>query len=423
MSLSPEPLPPFRYRQPQMACVEDVEKYVPGGYHPVDIGDVIHTGEQSYQIIHKLGHGGSSTVWLVRDCAHASSHFALKILCADAVESCELNILQHLRKVAGPGHPNVLAYYSSFQISGPNGEHQCFILPVLGPSLQNTKVDAALSYSIRHQVCQQVASAVSFLHHYGVCHGDLTASNVAFELPDIQSMSSAQIRQLLGPIQAEILRLCNGSSSPHAPKQVIQTPDLSGLDYSILTRIRIIDFGQAFFEDRPPSSLGVPIDFFPPELCFGHLPSTKSDIWQLACILYQIISGEFLFPTGFRIFEILVSTIVSYLGPIPQHWKGRFNFNEYGYYEPGRGLNTTELECWFEDKRSQKTIESRLAQKAAYLSTRQRKEYVRLLLDMVAYEPEVRVSAVNVTRRLRSITLFDGNSGALEWEETSDYKE
>ncbi|XP_044715592.1 uncharacterized protein HRG_10773 [Hirsutella rhossiliensis] len=63
MSLSPEPLPPFRYRQPQMACVEDVEKYVPGGYHPVDIGDVIHTGEQSYQIIHKLGHGGSSTVW------------------------------------------------------------------------------------------------------------------------------------------------------------------------------------------------------------------------------------------------------------------------------------------------------------------------------------------------------------------------
>lgn len=169
--MSPETLPPFRYRQPQITGVEDVEKYVPGGYHPVDIGDVIRAGEQSYQVIHKLGHGGFSTVWLVRDCAHSSSHFALKILCAGVVEGGELNILQHLGKVAGPGHPNVLALCSSFQISGPNGQHQCLVLPVLGPSLENTKVVAALAGSTRHQVCQQVASAVSFLHHHGVCHG------------------------------------------------------------------------------------------------------------------------------------------------------------------------------------------------------------------------------------------------------------
>lgn len=154
-----------------MTCVEDVERYVPGGYHPVDIGDVIQnaTSDQSFQVLHKLGHGGSSTVWLVRDCAHASSHFALKILRADIVESSELNILQYLRKVAG-SHPNVLALYDSFQTSGPNGKHHCLLLPVLGPSL-DTEVIMTLSGSLRHQVCQQVASAVSFLHQYGVCHG------------------------------------------------------------------------------------------------------------------------------------------------------------------------------------------------------------------------------------------------------------
>lgn len=169
--MSQDPLPYFRYRQPDMAWVEDVEKYVPGGYHPVDIGDVIHSNEQSYEVIHKLGHGGFSTVWLVRDCVHTSSHFALKILRADDVEDCKLNILLHLRKVAGPGHPNVLAYYNTFKISGPNGKHHCFVLPVLGPILQSTKAVAALTDSVRHQLCHQVASAVSFLHYHGVCHG------------------------------------------------------------------------------------------------------------------------------------------------------------------------------------------------------------------------------------------------------------
>ena len=225
-------------------------------------------------------------------------------------------------------------------------------------------------------------------------------------------MSPARVSQLLGPIKAENLRLPNGLCSPHAPKQVVQTPDLSGLDYSLLTRIRIIDFGQAFFADHPPLSLGVPIDFFSPELCFGYLPSAKSDVWHLACILYQIHTRKLLFPTVFRIFEILIGTIVSYLGPIPQHWQGKFNFDEYGYCELGQVQDTTEPEWWFEDKHSEKTIGSQLAQEAAHLSTRQREEYVYLLHDMVAYEPAERLSAVDVIRRLRSASFLDEDSAA-----------
>ncbi|POR38086.1 Uncharacterized protein TPAR_01723 [Tolypocladium paradoxum] len=386
--MSLETLPPSRFPQTLLPYVEDVEKYAPGGYHPVDIGDVIRTDEQDYEVIHKLGHGGFSTVW------------------ADI----ELNVLQHLRRVAGPGHPNAVVLYDSFTISGPNGEHRCLAFPVLGPSLQKVGVVAALSGTVRHQVCQQVASAMTFLHHHRVCHGDLTLSNVVFELPDIQSMSPARVSQLLGPIKAKNLRLPNGSFSPHAPKQLIQTPDYSGLDYSLLTQVRIIDFGQAFFADDPPPSLGVPIDFFPPELCFGYLPSTKSDVWDLACVLFQIHTGAFLFPTFFQIFEILIGTMVGYLGPIPQHWKGRFKFDEYGYCELGRVQLTTEPEWWFEDKDCEKTIDGRLAKEAAHLSTRQRQAYVHLLHDMVAYEPEKRLSALDVIRRLRSAAFLDENS-------------
>ena len=47
---------------------DDIEEgrstYVPGGFHPVYIGDVYHG---RYQVINKLGYGVSSTVWLVKD--------------------------------------------------------------------------------------------------------------------------------------------------------------------------------------------------------------------------------------------------------------------------------------------------------------------------------------------------------------------
>jgi hypothetical protein len=44
---------------------EKISQYRPGGYHPVSLGDTIK--ENRYKIVHKLGWGGFSTVWLARD--------------------------------------------------------------------------------------------------------------------------------------------------------------------------------------------------------------------------------------------------------------------------------------------------------------------------------------------------------------------
>ena len=44
--------------------VESPNRYRPGGYHPVHLGDVYC---QRYRVIHKLGFGTYSTVWLARD--------------------------------------------------------------------------------------------------------------------------------------------------------------------------------------------------------------------------------------------------------------------------------------------------------------------------------------------------------------------
>jgi serine/threonine-protein kinase SRPK3 len=42
---------------------EDVYMYRPGGYHPVNLGDVVG---HKFKIIHKLGNGGFALVWLAR---------------------------------------------------------------------------------------------------------------------------------------------------------------------------------------------------------------------------------------------------------------------------------------------------------------------------------------------------------------------
>lgn len=39
--------------------VERLDYYVPGGYHPVQIGNIFHNGR--YMIVHKLGFGRSAT--------------------------------------------------------------------------------------------------------------------------------------------------------------------------------------------------------------------------------------------------------------------------------------------------------------------------------------------------------------------------
>ena len=44
---------------------ENVLNYRPGGYHPVVLGDALKDGR--YEIRHKLGYGGFSTVWVARD--------------------------------------------------------------------------------------------------------------------------------------------------------------------------------------------------------------------------------------------------------------------------------------------------------------------------------------------------------------------
>ncbi|KKA20009.1 hypothetical protein T310_6007 [Rasamsonia emersonii CBS 393.64] len=54
----------FKVEYIPLEGVERLERYRPGGYHPVVIGGCLH---DRYRIVHKLGFGAYSTTWLARD--------------------------------------------------------------------------------------------------------------------------------------------------------------------------------------------------------------------------------------------------------------------------------------------------------------------------------------------------------------------
>ena len=93
--------PPEKVYLPNME-VENLEEYRVGGYHPTIIGDTFHGGR--YEVAHKLGFGGSSTIWLARD-RQLQKYVALKILAAHEAESNEAEILRLLSSPNSNSHP------------------------------------------------------------------------------------------------------------------------------------------------------------------------------------------------------------------------------------------------------------------------------------------------------------------------------
>lgn len=154
--------------------VECLEHYRPGGYHPVKLGDSLCKGR--YTILHKLGYGATSTIWLAAD-RDAEQLVALKIKTAESAHnSTEINLLSKLA-----GETFVQRLLDVFSLAGPNGTHQCLVLEAAQCSIHIAKELSGhqlLNLSIARSIIAGLILGVQRLHSIGIVHGGQLYSKI-----------------------------------------------------------------------------------------------------------------------------------------------------------------------------------------------------------------------------------------------------
>lgn len=169
LSMTSRPRPQdFKY----LTRVESVTGYVPGGYHPISIGDVLF---DRYKIVHKLGYASFSTVWLARDEVNATYKAVKVLVSSSSVESREAEALRCLSEnTVGASNAFIPALLDEFTVRGPNGDHRCLVTEVAGCCLARSTNSSPIRFfnmKAARTITAQVVLAISFLHSRGVAHG------------------------------------------------------------------------------------------------------------------------------------------------------------------------------------------------------------------------------------------------------------
>ncbi|KIH90538.1 hypothetical protein SPBR_00574 [Sporothrix brasiliensis 5110] len=389
--------------------LEPLEEYQDGGYHPIHLGDTIGVAGR-YRVLCKLGHGGFGTVWLCRDTHDDAGYVAVKVMVADVAPETVPDLALARFDRSAPGAEHIAIPLDAFSIEGPNGVHQCLVLPVLGPCVSpelwlRMKQDPG---PVLRDMAQQTAKAMQFLHKNGLCHGDFRPSNVLVKLASLNKLSEDELLSLLGqPKEVHVRTESGGDLPPSSPRYLTPPADLSRLGDEYLTnQICVIDFGESYAISSPPADLGMPENYLPPEVLLDEESAVgpACDLWALGCTLFEIRQQ---IPLFYMIYDTddLLSEMVRFFGKMPQGWWDKWEARADFFDEQGAWLREGDTEAWSLEVALSKPIEivdpgsgehDDVARTSLITSEAEQKRMADLLYKLFRYEPEKRLSAEEV---------------------------
>ncbi|KAJ7618421.1 kinase-like domain-containing protein [Roridomyces roridus] len=367
---------PFLYSARFRSDIEEIECYVVGGLHPVHLNDVVsasHNGR--YRILHKLGFGSFSHVWLGQnlDQAHPGHRgVAVKFVAADQTRKtheAEVNEYLASRSRGDPGFQNFALCLDTFQVSGPNGIHDVIISePAI--LLLDLFYNDVMEHLDERLIFEQALSGVGFLHTHGVVHRDLHLGNMAIEFPFLRTAGVPELMNGSGrPRCHAFVPTQLPAEPPSIPTYLVENAKFCGRLTPLMKtqasfNVKIIDFGRSFRvgvhelpnsdEERPilkPPECNLPAmitrenksfvatvqtrtsdtssaseaDIQPRDLS-DLVWSTQGDIWILGCTFFTILlrdrgQWDHIFQSGYEGGAALFHAIAKYMGPMPDRYK------------------------------------------------------------------------------------------------------
>jgi len=248
-----------------MEETEPITRYFPGGYHPIVVGDILGpSSERQYRIMHKLGWGGYSTVWLAQKTDSSRAFFAVKVTTAeDGIDQTREAAM--LAKAQTKDGAHILTLLDSFTLQGPNGTHAVLVTDIVVPMSLLLFHDRTPRPLWRKNAAHGLARALASLHATGIVHGgmlslsfiqdtthrplDLHIGNFGFTFPQIADQDPHSLMQDLDQHDMVIvLPISAAHQTPSLPAYVLLPCNLAKYYYEIagndLPQMKILDFGS-----------------------------------------------------------------------------------------------------------------------------------------------------------------------------------
>nr|MDQ3081889.1 serine/threonine protein kinase [Gemmatimonadota bacterium] len=205
-----------------------------------------------YRIVREVGRGGMATVYLAEDLKH-DRRVAIKVLAPEVAAALgPQRFLREIQIAAVLAHPHILPLHDSGEADGL----VFYVMPyVEGETLRDRlRREPQLPIGEAIQVTREVADALAYAHSLGVVHRDVKPENILF-------MGGHAVIADFGVATA----------------------------LSAAAGARITEGGLA---------VGTP-EYMSPEQATGHEEvDGRSDTYSLACVLYEMLSGDPPFVAG-----------------------------------------------------------------------------------------------------------------------------
>jgi eukaryotic-like serine/threonine-protein kinase len=212
----------------------------------------------SYRLDRELGRGGMAVVYLAHDKKHDRS-VALKIIRPDAdLAGAAERFTREIRLAARLQHPHILPVFDSGEAAG----QLWYTMPfVEGESLRDQlEREHRLPVAEAVRIAREAAQGLAHAHEHSVIHRDIKPENLLLTKDDSVLVADFGIARAIAP----------GTTT-------------SGTGTTQLTETGIAIGTPAYM--APETRLGAPAD-------------VRSDIYSLAAVLYEMLTGKMLSPGG-----------------------------------------------------------------------------------------------------------------------------